>query len=491
MDAVVKTEHFDVLIVGAGISGVGAAHHLKEQCPAKSYVILEEKATHGGTWETHKYPGIRSDSDLYTFGYRFKPWTGHPIAEAKPILDYMAEVIEEDKTNDHIRYRHQVTKAAWDSTDKKWHIEAKQLDTGETVRFTANFLWMCQGYYDHKNPYTPEWKGMKDFKGQIIHPQLWPENFDYKGKRIIVIGSGATAATLIPAMADEAEHITMLQRSPTYFWTGENRNELADRLRSLDLPEEWVHEIVRRDILLTAQAVQDFAVAAPEMVKEELLKVVREKLGDEIVKKHFTPRYRPWQQRLAYIPDGDLFEAAKSGKVDIVTDHIEKFTADGILTQSGEELKADIIITATGFKLLPLGGIPFEVDGKPIDISKTITHRGLMLSGIPNMVYVFGYLRTSWTMRVDLICDYVCRLLKRMDEKHATVVTPTLLEGDKDMEIRPWIVEEDFNSGYLKRGLEKMPKQGDHAPWIFNTNYYTEKDEMPKYNLDDPTMVYS
>ena len=492
MDVAVTTEHFDVLIVGAGISGVGAAHHLKEQCADKSYVILESKATHGGTWETHKYPGIRSDSDLYTFGYRFKPWSGHPIAGAKPILDYMEEVIEEDKTNDHVRYRHEVTKASWDSDDKLWHIDAKQLDTNEPIRFTANFLWMCQGYYDHKNPYTPEWKGMDDFKGRIVHPQIWPEDLDYKGKRVIVIGSGATAATLIPSMADECEHVTMLQRSPTYFWTGENRNELADHLRSLEVPEEWVHDIVRRDILNTAKAVQDFSVAAPEMVKEELLKVVREQVGDdELVEKHFTPTYRPWQQRLAYVPDGDLFDAVKSGKVSITTDHIARFTEGGILTKSGEELKADIIITATGFNLLPFGGIPFEIDDKPVDFSKTFTHRGMMLSGLPNMVYVFGYLRTSWTMRVDLICDYVCRLLNRMGKKGATVVTPTLQGHDVKMKPRPWIEEEDFNSGYLLRGIDKMPRQGDHAPWTFNTNYYTEKDEMPTYDIDDPTMVYS
>jgi len=491
MDAAVKTEHFDVLIVGAGISGVGAAHHLKDQCPEKSFVILEEKAVHGGTWATHTYPGIRSDSDLYTFGYRFKPWSGHPIAEAKPILDYMGEVIEEDKTDEHTRYGHRVTHAAWDSSDKKWHIVAEQVDTREIKKFTTNFLWMCQGYYDHKNPYTPDWKGLDKFEGEIVHPQLWPEDIDLKGKRVVVIGSGATAATLIPNIADECEHVTMLQRSPTYFWTGENRNELADRLRALEIPEEWVHEIVRREILSIAQAVQDFSIAAPDMVKEELLKVVREKLGDEMVEKHFTPSYRPWQQRLAYIPDGDLFEAAKAGKVSIVTDQIESFTEGGIVTRGGEELQADLIITATGFNLLPFGGIPFEVDGKAIDFGKEVTHRGLMLSNVPNMVYVFGYLRTSWTMRVDLICDFVCRLLKHMDDKNAGAVTPTLQGDDLKMECGPWIGEDDFNPGYLKRGLDKMPRQGDHAPWTFNTNYYTERDEMPNYDLDDATLVYA
>ncbi len=492
MDAAVTTEHFDILIVGAGISGIGAAHHLKDQCPDKSFVILEEKATHGGTWETHKYPGIRSDSDLYTFGYRFKPWSGHPIAEGGAIMDYMAEVIEDDQTTSHIRYRHKVTKAAWVSGDRRWHIDAVELETGAPVKFTASFLWMCQGYYDHKNPYTPEWKGMADFKGEIVHPQLWPEDIDYKNKRVVVIGSGATAATLIPNMADECEYITMLQRSPTYFWSGENRNELADRLRALEVPEEWVHEIVRREMLAIAQLIQDLSFTAPDMLKDELLNGVTEKVGDEeLVKKHFMPRYRPWQQRLAFVPDGDLFEKVKEGKVSIVTDQIEKFTEGGILTQGSEELKADMIITATGFNLLAFGGIPFEVDGEAVDFGKKVTHRGLMLEGVPNMVYVFGYLRSSWTLRVDLICDYVCRLLKHMDAKDAAAVTPTRQDADAQMEIRPWVTEDDFNSGYLKRGIDKMPKQGDRAPWIFNTNYYTERDEMPAFDLDDPTMVYA
>ncbi len=487
-----KPEHFDVLIVGAGISGVGAAHHLQEQCPNKSFVVLELKDTHGGTWATHTYPGIRSDSDLYTFGYRFKPWTGVPIAEAQPILDYMGEVIEEDHLDKHIRYKHEITGTSWSSDDKAWTVTAKQLDTGDTVQFTCSFLWMCQGYYDHKKGYTPEWKGMDTFKGTIVHPQIWPEDLDYKDKRVVVIGSGATAATLIPAMADDCEHMIMLQRSPTYFWTGENRNEMADKLRSLDVPEEWTHEIVRRNILAEAKDIQNLAASHPEMVIEELLKVVREKVGsDEIVQKHFTPKYRPWQQRLAYVPDGDLFDAVTSGKVSIATDNIESFTKEGILLQSGEELKADIIITATGFNLLPFGGIPFEVDGEPVDFAKHFTHRGMMLSGIPNMVSVFGYLRTSWTMRVDLIGDYVCRFLKHMDEKGTSVCTPTLVGDDVNMEPLPWIKDEDFNPGYMKRGLQMLPKCGDHAPWIYNTDYYSEKDQMPEYDLDDKTMVYS
>jgi len=492
MNASPAAEHFDVLIAGAGISGIAAAHHLNEQCPGKSFVILEMKETFGGTWTTHTYPGVRSDSDLYTFGYRFKPWTGVPVASGEEILNYMGEVIEEDQTDQHIRYSHKITKTSWSSDAKAWTVTATKADTGEEVQFTCNFLFMCQGYYDHDNPYTPEWKGMDDFKGDVIHPQLWPENYDYKGKRVIVIGSGATAATIIPAMADDAEHITMVQRSPTYFWSGVNRNELADQLRGLDIPEEWTHEIVRQNILKISQTVQEMSKSDPDLIKSELLKGVLDQVGDEeIVKKHFTPTYRPWQQRLAYVPDGDLFKAVKDGKVSLVTDHIERFTEDGLLMQSGEEVKGDIIITATGFNLLSFGGIDFDVDGKPVDFSKTWTHRGIMLSGLPNMVSMFGYLRTSWTMRVDLVCDYVCRFLNHMDDKGVTYCMPTLQGDDLKMEPQPWMPADEFNPGYIQRSNQVMPQTGTHAPWTFNRDYYSEKDEIGTYDLDDKTMVYS
>ncbi len=483
-------EHFDVLIVGAGISGVGAAHHLGEKCPDKSYVILETKESFGGTWLQHTYPGIRSDSDLYTFGYGFKPWTGQPIASADDILDYMGEAIEEDNIDQHIRYQHEVLNASWSSEDQLWFIEARKKDTGEAVLLSCNFLWMCQGYYQHSEGYTPQWEGMDDFKGPIVHPQTWPEDLDYKGKRVVVIGSGATAATLIPNIADDCSSVTMLQRSPTYFWTGENRNELADQLRELDVPEEWVHDIVRRSILKQAKDVQYFSVADPEAVKEELFKVIREYLGDDFDMSHFTPSYRPWQQRLAYVPDGDLFEGIKSGKVSIVTDHIDRFTKDGILTKSGELLEADIIITATGFNLSIMGDIAFDVDGAPVDFAKTFTYRGMMNSGIPNMSFMFGYLRTSWTMRVDLVCDYICRLLNHMDEQGYSVCTPTLREQDQDMDVRPWIEDEDFNAGYLQRSMHLLPKQGGNESWEFCRDYYIEKDLLPALDLDEDVLVY-
>ncbi len=483
-------EHTDVLIVGAGISGVGAAHHLGEKCPDKRYIILETKDSFGGTWRQHTYPGIRSDSDLYTFGYRFKPWTGQPIASAGAILDYMGEAIADDRIDQHIRYRHQVLKASWSGEAQLWFVEAVRNDTGETVRFSCNFLWMCQGYYRHAEGYTPEWAGMSEFKGRIVHPQTWPEDLDYKGKRVIVIGSGATAATLIPNMADDCSHITMLQRSPTYFWTGENRNELADQLRELEVPEEWVHEIVRRSILKQSREVQELSVSDPELVKDELFRVIREYLGEDFDMSHFTPGYRPWQQRLAYVPDADLFRGIRSGKVSVVTDHIDRFTGDGILTKSGELLEADIIITATGFNLSVMGDIAFDVDGEPVDFASTFTYRGIMNSGVPNMSCMFGYLRTSWTMRVDLVCDFVCRLLNKMDDEGLRVCTATLRDQDKGMAVRPWIEEDEFNAGYLKRSMHLLPKQGGHEPWEFCRDYYLEKDSLPAVDLNEDALVY-
>jgi cation diffusion facilitator CzcD-associated flavoprotein CzcO len=383
-----------------------------------------------------------------------------------------------------------VLTASWSGEDQLWLIEARKKDTGETVLFSCNFLWMCQGYYQHAQGYTPEWQGMEDYKGLVVHPQTWPEDLDYKGKRVLVIGSGATAATLIPNMADDCSHVTMLQRSPTYFWTGENRNELADQLRELDVPEEWVHEIVRRSILKLAKDVQYLAATDPELIKEELFGVIRECLGEDFDMSHFTPSYRPWQQRLAYVPDGDLFAGIKSGKVSIVTDHIDRFTETGVLTKSGELLEADIIITATGFNLSVMGDMAFDVDGEPVDFANTFTYRGMMNSGIPNMSFMFGYLRTSWTMRVDLVCDYICKLLNHMDEKGASVCTPTLREQDRDMAVLPWIEEQEFNAGYLMRSMHLMPKQGGNEPWTFCRDYYVEKDLLPALDLDEDVLVY-
>jgi len=486
-----KIEHFDVVIAGAGISGVGGAYHLTKQCPGTSFVVLEAQESFGGTWLTHRYPGIRSDSDLYTFGYRFKPWTGAPIATAAEIRSYMGAVIDENDLGRHIRYRHRISSARWSSTKCRWTIEATRTDTGENCRFTTNFLWMCQGYYRHAEGYTPEWNGMETFRGQIIHPQTWPADLDYTGKNVVVIGSGATAATLIPAIAAECGHVTMLQRSPTYFRTGRNAIAIADELRELDVSEEWIHEIVRRKILHDQAVFTSRSFTEPEAVKEELLTAVRGYLGtDYDVATHFTPSYRPWRQRIAFVPDGDFLQAIRSGKASVVTDEIETFTAGGIQLKSGEALEADIIVTATGFNLNVLGDIDFAIDGKPLVFSDTVTYRGMMFTGVPNMAWVFGYFRASWTLRADLVADFVCRLLNHMKEKGARKVTPTLRPEDKDMPLLPWIDPENFNPGYLMRGMHLLPKRGDKPEWQHTQDYWREKDQFPAADLDDGIFRY-
>ena len=485
-----KAEHFDVLIVGAGISGIGSAWHLQKQTPDLSFVILEAMESFGGTWHMHRYPGIRSDSDLYTFGYRFKPCTGAPIATAQEILTYMNEVIEENDLGRHIRYNHRISSATWSSDEKRWTIVARQGDTGEERVFTCNFLWMCQGYYRHSEGYTPDWEGMSDFKGQIIHPQTWPENVDLKGKNVIVIGSGATAATVVPNIANDCKHVTLLQRSPTYFIPGRNANELADRLRQLQINEEWIHEITRREILFNQAEFARRSFEEPEAVRKELLDAVRMFLPEDYVEKHFTPRYRPWQQRVAFVPDGDIFQGIASGKASVETDEIERFTEKGILLKSGKELEADIIITATGFNLSALGDIDFTIDGKPLDFADTITYRGMMFTGVPNLVWVFGYFRASWTLRVDILGDFVTRLLRHMKETGAEKVTVALRPEDHNMEIKPWLDPEDFNPGYMMRSMHLLPKRGDKPEWQHTQDYWTEKDVLPFIDLTGAEFVY-
>jgi len=485
-----SSEHFDVLVVGAGISGIGAAYHLKQQCPERRFVALEAQAGFGGTWRTHRYPGIRSDSDLYTFGYRFKPWTSAPIATAAEILRYLGEVIEENDLGRHIRYHHTIGSAHWSSEAALWTIEATRTDTGEAARFTANFLWMCQGYYRHAEGYTPSWEGMERFAGRIVHPQTWPADLDYAGKRVVVIGSGATAATLIPAMAADCAHVTMLQRSPTFFRTARNAIAIADELRELKVDEAWIHEIVRRKILYEQSVFTRRSFSEPEAVRAELLAAVRGHLGEEYdVQTHFMPSYRPWRQRIAFVPDGDLFEGIRAGRASVVTDEIERFTEAGILLASGSVLEADIVVTATGFHLNVLGDIDFRIDGEPLVFSDTVTYRGMMFTGVPNLAWVFGYFRASWTLRADLVGDFVCRLLNHMARKGARSVTPALRPEDRDMALLPWIDPEDFNPGYLMRGMHLLPKRGATSEWQHTQDYWREKDEFPAIDLDDPVFV--
>jgi cation diffusion facilitator CzcD-associated flavoprotein CzcO len=485
------TEHFDVLIVGAGISGVGGAYHLTQQCPGTAFVVLEAQDHFGGTWWTHRYPGIRSDSDLHTFGYRFKPWRSAPIATAAEILAYMGEVIEENGLARHIRYHHRIASASWSSEDALWTIDATRTDTNEPVQFTANFLWMCQGYYRHTEGYTPQWDGMDSFKGRIVHPQTWPEDLDVTGKRVVVIGSGATAATLVPAIANDCAHVTMLQRSPTYFRTGRNAIALAEELRALQIDETWIHEIVRRRILKDQDTFSRRTVTEPEVVKQELLANVRAYLGpDYDISTHFTPSYRPWRQRIAFIPDGDLFQGVRDGKASVVTDEIERFTETGIQVRSGEVLQADVIVTATGFNLNVLGDIDCQIDGAPLVFGDTVTYRGMMFTGVPNMAWVFGYFRASWTLRSDLVADFVCRLLNHMKAKGVRSVVPALRPEDAGMPRLPWIDPENFNPGYMMRGMHLLPKRLDTPEWSHTQDYWNEKDAIPAIDLDGAEFVY-
>ena len=485
-----NAQHFDVLIVGAGISGIGSAWHLQDQCPDKSYVVLEAKSGFGGTWETHKYPGVRSDSDLYTFGYRFKPWVGAPVASGAEIMKYLGDVIAENHIAPHIRYGHRIHHCRWSSGENIWHVEACDAD-GAQVHFTCNFLWMCQGYYDHDNPYTPDWPGRADYQGLFVHAQQWDPATDYAGKRVLVIGSGATAATIVPAFAEKAAHVTMLQRSPTYFFCSPNRNELADRLREVGIDEPTVHRVVRAQIMHDQNLMTQRCQSEPDVVVEELRMLIRQYGGEDFVfEPHFTPKYRVWQQRLAFCPEGDIFQHAAAGRVSVVTDDIDHFTATGLVTKDGTAIDADIIVAATGFNLLMMGGIDFSVDGKAVDWHETVNYRGAMMTGVPNLAWVMGYFRASWTLRVDMMGDFVTRLLRHMDAIGAKRVDVALRSADSGMAILPWIEAENFNPGYLMRGLDKLPRRGDKPEWRHNQDYWAERDAFPKIDLDGDEFVY-
>jgi len=486
-----EPQHVDVLIVGAGVSGIGAAHHLQEQFPDRSFVILDAQDNHGGTWWTHRYPGVRSDSDLFTYGYRFKPWRGPSIAAGEEILNYLDEVIEEDDLGRYIRYHHRVTAASWSTEDRRWTVDVTRGDTGEQLQFTTDFLWMCQGYYNHEKPYQPQWEGLDRFQGLVIHPQQWPQDLDLAGKRVVVIGSGSTAATLIPAIAQEAEHVTMLQRSPSYFLAPPLTHELAVTLRQLDIPEDWTHEILRRAYAAQFNELARMSLEAPDELHTFLMDSLKPLLPDGFdIEKHFTPRYRPWQQRIAIVPEGDLFAALREGKASIVTDTIETFTEKGIRVGSGEELEADVVVSATGFNLSAFGDVAFTVDGEPVEFPERVTWRGIMISGVPNMAYVFGYFRHSWTLRADLVSDLVCRLFETMETKGATMVVPTLRPEDADMQIRPWSDPENFNAGYVMRSQHVLFKQGDREPWTHMLEHGEEAELLPKADLEDGTLVY-
>jgi monooxygenase len=483
--------HVDVLIIGAGVSGIGVAHHLRDQFPDRTFVILDAQDNRGGTWWTHRYPGVRSDSDLFTYGYRFKPWRGPAIAAGGEILAYLDEVIDDDDLGRHIRCRHRVTAASWSTEERRWAVDVTRDDTGEQLRLTAGFLWMCPGYYNHAKPYRPQWDGMDRFQGPIVHPQDWPEDLDLAGRHVVVIGSGATAATLIPAIAQKAAHVTMLQRSPSYFYAPPETSELAVTLRALDVPDEWTHEILRRQYIAQTHLLARMALESPDELHTFLMESVRPLLPEGIdIDTHFTPRYRPWQQRIAIVPNGDLFATLREGTASIVTDTIETFTEHGVKVSSGAELPADVVVTATGFNLSLFGDVAFAVDGEPVDFTERVTWRGIMISGVPNMAYVFGYFRHSWTLRVDLVADLVGRLLDNLRDKGATMVVPALRPQDADMKLRPWADPENFNPGYVMRSQHILFGQGDREPWTHLLEHEQEREILPAADLDDGTLVY-
>ena len=484
------SEHVDVVVVGAGLSGIGAGYHLQTISPDRSYVILEGRDSLGGTWDLFKYPGIRSDSDMHTLGFSFKPWTeAKSIADGPSILQYLKQTVAQFGIDKHIRYGQLVTKAQWSTDDALWTVTSTNKATGASNTITCSFLFMCSGYYSYKKGHTPEFAGREKFMGLVIHPQEWPTDLDYAGKRVVVIGSGATAVTIVPSMADKAAHVTMLQRSPTYMVSRPDHDVLANRLRKV-LPPKMAYNLTRFKNTWRQQLVYNKTRTDPNKVKQLLLGGIQLELGaDYDIAKHFTPNYNPWDQRLCLVPNGDFFKSMREGKASVVTDHITSFTETGIQLASGEHLDADIIITATGLELVTLGEMDFFVDGNQVDFAKTWTYKGFAYSDIPNLASTFGYINASWTLRSDLTAEYVCRLLNHMRKKGVAQCTPRLREQDRSMKERPWI--DGFSSGYMQRMMHRMPRQGDHEPWINPQNYRRDKKMFKHSPIDDGVMQFS
>jgi cation diffusion facilitator CzcD-associated flavoprotein CzcO len=480
-------EHLDVLIVGAGLSGIGAAYHLQERCPGKSYAILEAREDLGGTWDLFRYPGIRSDSDMHTLGYRFRPWTDEKsITDGASILEYVRRTAHDHGIVEKIRYRHRVLSAEWSSAELRWEVEAERVDTGETVKLTCDFLWTCSGYYRYDEGYTPDFEGAERFAGAIVHPQHWPADLDYRGKRVVVIGSGATAVTLVPAMAEQAAQVTMLQRSPTYIASLPTVDRIASTLRR-HLPEKAAYAIVRWKNVLIQTLFFQLSRRRPEVVKRWIRKGVERSLpAGYDVDKHFKPPYNPWDQRMCLVPDGDLFKAISNGSASVVTDRIATFTERGIELESGEELEADVIVTATGLNLLFLGGVSLSVDGEPVDIPRKMTYKGMMLSGVPNAAFTVGYTNASWTLKADLTSEYVCRLLNHMDAHGYRRCAPEV--SDPTVTEQPLL---DFTSGYVLRSLDEFPKQGSKEPWKLRQNYAFDIRMIRRGPIDDGSMRFS
>ena len=480
------TEKVDVLIVGAGLSGIGAACHLKRLCPDKRFAILEARSALGGTWDLFRYPGIRSDSDMYTLGYSFRPWKGaKAIADGPSILAYLQETAREEDVERHIRFGHRVLGAAWSSEQTMWTVKIARGD-GTSFEMSCNFLLMCSGYYNYEEPYTPDFAGLDSFTGEVVHPQLWTNAVAVAGKRVVVIGSGATAVTLVPELAKLAAHVTLLQRSPTYMVSRPSVDGFAMGLRKL-LGNRASYALTRWKNVLYGMFVFKMCRSRPQRVKNKLIALLRQQVGAAVdVAKHFTPRYNPWDQRLCLVPDGDFFKALKSGSVSITTDHIQRFTPTGLLLESGTELPADLVVTATGLQLRLTGGLALTVDGRNIESSQLVSYKGLMFAGVPNLASVFGYTNASWTLKADLSSAFVCRLLNHMQAKGVRQCRPIL--DDASMPLAPWV---DFSSGYFQRVLDQLPKQGSKKPWKLNQNYITDLMTLRYGAVDDGVMRFS
>ncbi|WP_420115410.1 flavin-containing monooxygenase [Micromonospora sp.] len=480
------TDHVDVLIVGAGLSGVGAACHLRRTCPDTTYAVVEARDAIGGTWDLFRYPGIRSDSDMFTLGYAFRPWTApQAIADGDTILRYVRETAREYGVEEHIRFRHRVRRAEWDSTTARWTVHVHRDDTAEDIVLTCGFLFSCTGYYRYDAGYTPDFPDVGRYTGRLVHPQHWPDDLDHTGRRVVVIGSGATAVTLVPALARRAGHVTMLQRSPTYVIALPARDRLADVLRRR-LPARAAHRLVRAKNVLFGTVNYQLARRAPRTVRAFLRRAAKGRLpAGYDVDRHFSPRYDPWDQRLCVAPDGDLFDALSTGRASVVTDTVDAFTPDGVRLGSGAELPADIVVTATGLQLLALGGMTLTVDGVDVDLGATVAYKGMMLSGVPNFALTIGYTNASWTLKADLVATYVCRLLRHLDATGQQVVTPV---APADGDLSPLI---DLRSGYVLRSVDTLPRQGARAPWRLHQNYPRDVVLMKHGRLVDEGVRFS
>jgi cation diffusion facilitator CzcD-associated flavoprotein CzcO len=482
-----SSEHVDVLIVGAGLSGIGAGYHLLDKCPGKSFAILEARDSLGGTWDLFRYPGIRSDSDMYTLGYAFRPWPdAKAIADGPSILRYVRQTAIDHGIDRRIRFGHRVMRAEWSTAEARWTVEATRTDTQETVRLTCGFLLMCSGYYRYDEGYTPGFEGIGSFAGRIVHPQQWTDDIDYEGQRVVVIGSGATAVTLVPAMAPRAAHVTMLQRSPSYVVSLPAEDPIATVLGRI-LPAKIVYPIVRwKNVLLTMLSFE-LSRRRPRVMKALIRKALERRLPPGYdIDTHFRPRYDPWDQRLCLVPDDDLFKAIGEGRASVVTDRIETFTEKGLRLASGAELEADLIVTATGLNLLPLGGVALSVDGDDVELAEKLSYKGMMLNGVPNLAFAVGYTNASWTLKCDLTCGYVCRLLNHMDRQGYRVCTPH--NRDPSITEEPFI---DFSSGYVLRSIDQFPRQGSRPPWRLYQNYARDIFMLRFGAVEDGAMEFS